>query len=235
MNMRWISLFLFVVAGAVGGEEAAKPNVLTDDEKKAGYLLLFDGTSTAQWRSMASKEFPKKGWVVEDGCLKHQAKGGGGDIITVEEYENYEFSFEWKIAPGANSGVKYRVVAGGGAAFGPEFQLIDDSKHADAKNGTHTTGSLYDMIPPANKTAKPAGEFNTSRLLVQGDHVEHWVNGTKVVEYDFNSPQWKELYAKSKYAKNPKFAATPKAHIALQDHGDEIAFRNLKIRALPAK
>jgi hypothetical protein len=210
------------------------PNTLTDPEKAAGWKLVFDGKTTNGFRAIGKKEFPAKGWVVEDGTLKHVAKGGGGDIIISDPYENFELSWEWKIPAGANSGIKYRVEDKPGGAFGPEFQLIDDA-HADAKNALHVTASLYEMFGPKEKKMKPAGEWNESRLLIQGNHVEHWLNGAKVVEYEFFNEAWDAAFAKSKYAKNPKFARTAKAYIALQDHGDEIAFRSMKIRELPAK
>jgi len=233
MKHQMIVALVFACASITVFAES-KPNTLSDEEKAAGWKLVFDGTTTKGFRGIGSKEFPAKGWVVENGMLVHKAKGGGGDIIISDPYENFEFTWEWKIPAGANSGVKYRVEDKPGGAFGPEYQLIDDA-HADAKNGKHVTASLYEMFEPKEKKMKPAGEWNESRLLVNGNHVEHWLNGSKVVEYEFFGDAWNEAYAKSKYAKNPKFARTAKAHIALQDHGDETAFRNMKIRELPAK
>jgi hypothetical protein len=232
--MKALSILLVVCALASVAAENAKPNTLSDEEKAAGWKLVFDGTTANGFRAIGKKIFPDKGWVVEDGTLKHQAKGGGGDIVINDPYENFEFSWEWKIPAGANSGVKYRVEDKPGSAFGPEFQLIDDA-HADAKNRLHVTASLYEMFEPKEKKMKPAGEWNESRLLIQGNHVEHWLNGAKVVEYEFFNDAWNEAFAKSKYVKNPTFARTTKAYIALQDHGDETAFRSMKIRELPAK
>lgn len=233
--MKTLSMMLFmaVLAAAVFAE--SKPNELNAEEKAAGWKLLFDGASTSGFRGIGSKEFPAKGWVVEDGCLKHQAKGGGGDIVISDPYENFELAWDWKIPAGANSGLKYRVEDKPGGAFGPEYQLIDDSKYTTPKDLKHASGALYEMFVPSEKKAKPTGEWNTSRLLVQGNHVEHWLNGTKVVEYEFFNDAWDKAFAVSKYAKNPKFARTAKAYIALQDHGDEICFRNIKIRELPVK
>jgi hypothetical protein len=231
--MKTLSILFLVFALSVSmAAETSKANELSPEEKAAGWKLLFDGATINGWRAIGTKEAPKKGWVIADGCLKHEAKGGGGDIVANDPYENYELSWEWKIAPGANSGVKYRVEDKGSSAFGPEYQLIDDEKHSDAKNLKHSTGALYEMFEPKEKKAKPAGEFNHSRLIVNGAHVEHWLNGTKVVEFEFFNDDWNKAFATSKYVKNPNFAKNPKSFIALQDHGDEISFRNIKIKEL---
>lgn len=214
---------------------AQAPNTLTDEEKAAGWKLLFDGKTTEGWRSLGAKTFPEKGWVVEDGAIKHVAKGGGGDIATADGYEHFEFTFEWKVAPGANSGVKYRVADKRGAAFGPEYQVIDDQKHSDAKNEKRRAGSLYDVFTPQGAKPKPVGEWNQSRIVVQGNRLEHWLNGAKVVEAEYGSDAWKSAVEKSKFKGNANFAATAKGHIALQDHGDEVSYRSLKIRQLPPK
>jgi hypothetical protein len=214
---------------------AQTPNALTDEERAAGWKLLFDGRSTEGWRSLGGKTFPEKGWVVEDGALKHVAKGGGGDVATAEPYDNFEFTFEWKVAPGANSGVKYRVADKRGAAFGPEYQVIDDERHSDAKNEKRRAGSLYDVFTPQGARPKAVGEWNQSKIVVRGDHIEHWLNGVKVVEAEYGSDAWKAAVEKSKFKGNAAFAATAKGHIAIQDHGDEVSYRNLKIRPLPAK
>jgi len=236
MNSHRHSLLLAAVIACLN-LASGEPNAaeLTEQEKKDGWKLLFDGVSTKGWRAIGKPAFPEKGWSVEDGCLKHTAKGGGGDIIANDPYENYELTLEFKVAPGTNSGVKYRVEDKPGSAFGPEFQIADDATNSDAKNLKHSTGSLYDMIEPKNKTLKPVGEFNSIRLIVQGNHCEHWVNGAKTVEYEFFSEAWKAAYAASKYAKNPKYGTPAKNFFSLQDHGDEVWFRNIKLRELPAK
>jgi hypothetical protein len=215
---------------------AQAPNTLTDEEKAAGWKLLFDGKTTAGWRSLGTTTFPAKGWVVEDGALKHVAKAGGGDIATADAYENFEFTFEWKVAPGANSGVKYRVQDKKGGAFGPEYQVIDDQRHADAKNEKRRAASLYDVFTPQGAKPNAVGEWNQSKIVVQGNRFEHWLNGVKVVETEWGSEAWKAAVEKSKFKPQAAtFAAGPRGHIAIQDHGDEVAYRNLKIRALPAK
>lgn len=216
----------------------SKPAALTDDEQKAGWKLIFDGATTNGWRGLGSNTFPAKGWDVVDGCLHHQPKGGGGDITPDQAFGNFELSIEWKIAPGGNSGIKYRVVEAPGksSAFGPEYQALDDDKHADGKKTKNTTASLYDVIAPVEtRKLKPVGEFNQSRIVAQGNHVEHWLNGEKVVEYEYGSDAFKAAQANSKFKTSATWAKPVKGQICLQDHGDEAWFRNIKIRELPAK
>lgn len=207
-------------------------NELTPAEQAAGWKLLFDGRTTNGWRGFSRPAFPDKGWVVEDGCLKHAAKGGGGDLITVGKYDEFDLKFEWRIAPGANSGVKYFITEERNTPIGHEYQLVDDLRHADGKRGAKwQTACFYDCLPAAtNKTLRPAGEFNQSRILVQGNHVEHWLNGTKTVEYDLGSEALKAAIANSKFRNVAGFGAKIKGHLLLQDHGDEVWFRNLRIR-----
>jgi hypothetical protein len=213
---------------------AAEPNTLTPEEKAGGWKLLFDGKTTQGWRAIGKQEFPAKGWVVEDRALKHIAKGGGGDIVTTEDFDNFEFTWEWQIAKAGNSGVKYNL-PDPKKGVGCEYQMLDDEGHPDGQKGgrKHQTGGLYDLIEPAPVAkSKPVGEWNSSRIVVNGNKVEHWLNGTKSVEFELGSEALLGLVAKSKYKSTPGFGVKKPGPLLLQDHVDEVAVRNLKIRVL---
>ena len=227
-------------------------NRLTGAEQRAGWKLLWDGKTIRGWRSAKATDFPKKGWSIRDGILSVDGADGaestnGGDIITTAEYENFELSVDFRLTPGANSGIKYFVdpnlLKGDGSAIGLEFQLLDDARHPDAKmgrDGNRTLGSLYDLITArnlsdpdsANKRFNPPGEWNRAVIVVRGRHVEHWLNGFKVVEYERGSPEFRALVAQSKYAKWPKFGEWDRGPILLQDHGNRVDFRSIKLREL---
>jgi hypothetical protein len=205
---------------------------LTPTESEKGWKLLFNGEDLDGWRSFKKKDGPAKGWVVENGMLKHVAKGGGGDIISDAEFGDFELTWEWMVAPGANSGLKYFISEDRNQAIGHEYQLIDDARHPDAKlaEGKRVTAALYDVLAPKDRKTKEAGEWNSSRVLVKGNHVEHWLNGGKVLEYELGTPEMEAAVAKSKFKSVKGFGTKIKGHILLQDHGDEITFRNMKIR-----
>jgi hypothetical protein len=226
------------------------PNSLSPTEKQQGWKLLFDGKTLNGWRAYRPSKSGKH-WVVEDNCLKNpkgtgRPETGGGEILTTEQFTDFDFRFEWRIAPGGNSGVIYFVkerlghpgprMFGGDDGTGPvghEYQLLDDERHPDAQTPSHRAGALYALIAPnAAKHLKPVGEFNASRILVQGKHVEHWLNGAKIVEYELQSPALSQLIAESKYKTLPGFGTKLKTAIQIQDHGDEIWFRNVKILPL---
>ncbi len=223
------------------------PNDLSEYEEKSGWRLLFDGSSSKGWVKAYSTAFPDHGWVIKDGTLTVQASGGemdhgGGDIVTVRQYKAFDLSFDFKMTPGANSGVKYFVTLKeqntGGAGIGLEYQVLDDSLHPDAKlgrNGDRTLSSLYDLIPAAKQRQflRPMGAWNTGRIIVTPDnHVEHYLNGVKVLEYERGSADFRALVAISKYKTWPDFGEAPEGHILLQDHGNEVSYRSIKIRVL---
>jgi hypothetical protein len=227
-------------------------NSLSEREQEEGWKLLWDGETTAGWRGARLDHFPEKGWKIEDGVIKVEGvdgaeSGNGGDIVTVEKYENFILEVDFRITRGANSGIKYFVDPGlnkgAGSAIGCEYQILDDQLHPDAKmgkDGNRTLASLYDLIPANAKRYNPdlrekrtnGYDWNRAMVVVQGDHVEHHLNGILVVQYNRSGQQWKDLVAGSKYAEWPDFGEARKGHLLLQDHGDEVHFRNIKLKIL---
>jgi hypothetical protein len=212
---------------------AAEHNTLTDKQRADGWKLLFDGKKIDGWVLYGGNEPPGPGWVVEDGTLhklKSQKGRKAGNIMTVDAYENYEFSWDWKLAAGGNNGVKYFITKERNAVVGHEYQMIDDKKVKDAYG---QTAAFYLIVKPrADKPMKPMGEWNTSRILVSGNHVEHWLNGEKVLEYGCGSKQIMERVPKTKFKKYPGFGEKVKGYIVLTDHSDPCWFRNIKLREL---
>lgn len=246
-----ISLSWFLVAPVLcnssprqNDKTQSPPNTLAALEKKEGWKLLFDGKTMNGWRGAYMDSLPRKGWEVRDGMLVvHESGGGeasfGGDIVTIDEYSSFELVVDFKLTEGANSGIKYFVIEAQprtpGSAKGLEYQLLDDAKHPDAKlgiNGNRTCASLYDLMPASNKKVNPIGEWNHARILVKGKHVEHWLNGIKVLEYERGGKEFLAHKANSKFKDIPGFGEYPKGHILLQDHGNQVFFRSIKIRAL---
>ncbi len=223
-------------------------NELTPNEIRKGWRLLWDGKTTNGWRGAKLDGFPQKGWKIEDGILSVSASDGGestngGDIVTTQAFSDFELSVDFKLTEGGNSGIKYFVDPslnkGAGSAIGLEFQILDDKKHPDAKkgkNGNRTVGSLYDLIRAENfensrgKNFNGIGKWNNARIVVKDGHVEHWLNNVKVVEYDRWSQAFKALVEKSKYEKWKDFGVIPEGRILLQDHGDQVFFRSIKVR-----
>lgn len=233
------SLLVFVVLAGMTwpGMAQSQPNTLSKKEVKEGWTLLFDGTNPSQWRSVNKDQFPEKGWSVQDGCM---VSGGGGSIVSRKEYGNFELTWDWKMMDKAgNSGVKYFVKEGPKDALGIEYQMLDDENHPWMKDGRmkpfdyHTNGAVYEIYPPSgNKPDKPVGEWNTSKVVAKGKHVEHWLNGVKIADYVRGSDDFNARIAKSKFKDVPGFGLHEKGLLMLTDHGSIVYFKNLKIREL---
>ncbi len=226
--------------------EMAPANTLTAAEKSAGWQLLFDGKSFTGWRAFTGTAVPLDKWKVEEGTLHalkgvHLAGDRKSDIITEKKFTDYEFSWDWKVGPRSNSGIKYLVTESRPNTPGPEYQMLDEppaqpgeKKKGDAaRRALGSTGSFYEILPPAaDKPLKPAGEWNTSRVVVRGKDVEHWLNGKKILSFNLDSPEVKAGIAKSKFKAEPGFGDKIAGHLMLTHHGDEAWFRNVKIREL---
>lgn len=204
-----------------------------------GWIPLFDGKSLEGWRRYGQADAAGTRWIVEDGMLTlperdPASKAGAGDLITKETFDRFELVWDWKVSPGGNSGVKYYVVEDRKSAVGHEYQIIDDQRHADAKIGPERqTASLYDVLPPSSRAMKPAGEINTSRIVADGRTVEHYLNGERVLTYELGSPALQAAIKDSKFNDVPRFGTLQNGHILLQDHGDRVWYRNIRVRRLP--
>jgi hypothetical protein len=231
----WLGALLLFSAPLRGEDKDQRPNTLSEQEEKQGWKLLFDGKTTAGWRAYRGKNIPDV-WKVVDGVLICSPKNGKseGDLVTDGRYSNFELAFEWKVTPAANSGVMYRVSEAEDEPWktGPEYQILDNARHSDGKRPKTTAASCYALYAPSEDRTKPVGEWNHARIVVDGHHVEHWLNGQKVVEFDFGSDEWKRRVGQSKFRVFPKFGKEETGHIDLQFHGDEASFRSIKIRPI---
>ncbi len=243
MQTRCVTLLRFTLAlmfAAASVATASPSNQLTQQEKADGWRLLFDGRTTHGWRSFKQQSFPDKGWVVEDGWLHCLGKGagskGGGDILTDAQFDDFELKWEWKLAAAANSGLKYFVLETRNEVLGHEYQMIDDERAVGTDKGTRKqlTASFYAVLEPPSTPVMPPGQINSSRILVKGDHVEHWLNGVKVLEYECGSEVVKAAVAASKFRDKAGFGNKVRGHLLLQDHNCKVWFRNLKVRERPA-
>jgi alpha-3'-ketoglucosidase len=233
-----LALAAALLSGAYSGGVAAQTstaaplNTLTPAERAAGWRLLFDGRTTDGWRGFKKRTVPS-GWQVVDGALTRT--GDGGDLVTTQTFKNFELTLEWKVAPGGNSGVFYRASEDDDEIYwtAPEMQVLDDARHPDGQSRLTAAGSDYALYPAPAGIVKPAGEWNQARIIVNGRHVEHWLNGVRVVQYELLSPDWEVKVAGSKFAPHPHYGRNAEGYIGLQDHGDWVAFRNIKIKVLP--
>jgi len=254
IGMRWVALLVLsfflgcqgaepgdVSSGAEDDPESQPHNTLSEDEIAAGWQLLFDGVSTAGWRGYNKELFPESGWGVADGNLIVMAsdgseEGSGGDIVSEHVFGDFELTFEFLLTPVGNSGVFYRVAEDPEKAIwqvAPEYQVLDDTTYIDMGTMdmyTHLTGDNYDLQASSVAASNPIGEWNQGRIVVDGRHVEHWLNGQKTVEYELFSPEWEAQMAESKFAPHDGYARALEGRIGLQDHGHEIRYRNIKIR-----
>ncbi|MEZ4969715.1 MAG: DUF1080 domain-containing protein [Flavobacteriaceae bacterium] len=236
----------------IAQQPESKDNVLSEKDISEGWELLFDGKTFNGWRSLGRDTVQKEHWRVEDGTIRKLNSGEvpslpdgqpieGGDLMTEEAFDNYELYFEWKITKKGNTGLKYNVseemsqkYGSQYAALGFEYQLLDDkdSTYAGKLKPSQYTGGLYDLVTPKNTKIRPVGEYNSSRIIVNGDQVEHWLNGTKVLSYELGSPKLDSLFQSSKFKDIPQFLNKRKGHIVLQNHKDDAWFKNIKIRKL---
>ena len=221
------------VSAAPARSQSGANNTLTPAEQAAGWRLLFDGRSTAGWRGYREQAMPN-GWKVADGTLTKT--DATGDIITTDQFADFELSLEWRIARGGNAGLFYRGTEEFEKVYwsAPEYQLLDDANARDGRDRLTSAASAYALYPAAAGIVKPAGEWNTTRIVARGARIEHWLNGQKVVQYDLWSPDWESKVKASKFAEWPKYGRAKSGHIAIQgDHNGALALRNIKIRTLP--
>lgn len=237
-----LSVVILAGCGAAQVEEARRAeveavaavtanNTLTEAEREAGWELLFDGRSLDGWRPYDRDGAPE-GWSAEDGLLVRS--GPGGDIMTDREFTDFELTLEWRLEEGGNSGVFYRAAMGEEWIYhsAPEMQILDDERHPDGQSLLTSAGANYGLHPAPRGVVRAVGEWNEVRVIVNGAHVEHWLNGSQIVEYELGSPDWEERVANSKFTQWPAYGRAPVGHIGLQDHGDPVWYRNVKIRVI---
>ena len=234
--MTTTSRFLITVlmCSAAGWAPAAAqaPNTLSAADRSAGWRLLFDGRTMAGWRGWKQTTVPD-GWKVVEGAITRVATGG--DIVTTQQFKNFERTLEWNISPGGNSGIFYRASEDDEAIYwtAPEMQVLDDARHVDGKSRLTSAGANYGLHEAPSGIVKPAGQWNLVRLIVNGRHVEHWLNGVRLLQYELLSPDWEMRVHGSKFAPHPRYGRNAEGFIGLQDHGDRVAYRNIESRILP--
>jgi hypothetical protein len=221
------------VRGAFAALIVAVLATLSGQAAQPQWVSLFDGQTIAQWRGYKMATVPDS-WRVEEGAITW-TKGAAVDLVSREQYTNFEFEFDWKVPPGGNSGVMFRVTEELERTYhsGPEFQILHNAGHSDGKNPMTSAGSNHSLHAPTKDMTKPVGEWNQGRLVVNGNHVEHWLNGEKIVDYDLHSPDWTKRLMASKFKDVPRYGREPKGHLVLQEHGSRIQYKNLRIKVLP--
>lgn len=231
-GLRVVAAVALVPATSLCAQEPAPPNTLTAEERAAGWTLLFDGSTTEGWQDYGGGDV-SDGWQVVDGALTRVSRAG--DIATTESFRDFELKLEWRLEEqGGNSGIFYRVALGSERIYhsAPEMQLLDNANHPDGRSPLTSTGANYGLHAAPPDVEKPVGEWNTARVLVRGNHVEHWVNGTKTAEYELGSEDWRRRVAESKFSQWPEYGTAEEGRIGLQDHGNRVSFRNIKVRRL---
>jgi len=232
-NSIYLTILLLLIVTSANSQT---PNKLTSKEIKDGWVLLFDGKSTNGWTTTKGQPVPEGGWEIVNGSINTVTGGKGADIITANEYSDFDFSVDFKITPGCNSGIKYFFTTyETGGNLGCEYQIIDDKLGEDTKQANHLCGSFYDVLPPdeSKKKVNAPGEWNTIRVVAKGKNIEHWMNGVKILEYTRGSQATLDAVAKSKFSKVvPAFGTVEKGHILLQYHGGLVSFQNIKIKIL---
>lgn len=237
-NVALAALLLVACAGSppvrtdTTPQDGAPPNTLSSQELAEGFRLLFDGSSTRGWRGYRRATMAE-GWQAVDGALTRV--GPGGDIVTIDQYENFELRLEWKVPPGGNSGIMYRVSEDFEAPYhsGPEMQVLDDARHSDGRSRFTAAGACHSLYAVPEGIVRQAGQWNSVRLIVNGAHVEHWLNGVKVVDYELWTPEWRRLVQASKFNQWPGFGMSRRGYIDLQDHDAAVAYRSIRIKVLP--
>lgn len=230
-TLRWVPRLALVLACGAIGACAKAPSTMTSMDRASDWRPLFDGTTMAGWRGFKAAE-PPAGWAPVEGALVRT--GAGGDLMTVDEFDDFELQLEWKLGQGGNSGIMFRVTTAGAQTYetGPEMQVLDNAGHKDGQAPETSAGSNYALHAPVRDVTKPLGEWNAVRLVVKGAHVEHWMNGVKLLEYELWSPDWEARVQASKFKAWSGYGRAKRGHIALQDHGDPVSYRNIRIKPL---